>query len=211
MSNTKTTASPSVVSKKPDRRILRTRRMLRDALISLMDEKEFSQITARDVTERADLNRGTFYLHYNSTNELLESICRDLLKEMEEAIDVFQPKQRHESLKSIVNHIVTFIEQDRTLYRILLINMHSEAMVQGIAHILLEKGLQLRSQAPADDGSIHATDQQLIYSCYFITYGIVAVIRQWFRRGCDLSADELKDYIYQFVSPVITMATDIRS
>lgn len=211
MSNTQEKTLTTDAPKKPDRRILRTRRMLRDSLISLMDEKEFSQITARDVTDRADLNRGTFYLHYNSTEDLLESICRDLLKEMEEAIDVFQPQQRHESLKSIVNHIVTFIEQDRTLYRILLVNMHSEAMVQGIAHILLEKGLQLRSQSPADDGSIHATDQQLVYSCYFITYGIVAVIRQWFRRDCDLSADELKEYIYQFVSPVITMAVDVRS
>lgn len=187
--------------KKTDRRILRTRRMLKDALLSLMEEKEFSQISAKEISDRADLNRGTFYLHYSSTEDLLEHICRDLLAEMEKTIDVFQPQQHRESLKTIVNHIVTFIDSDRVLFRSLLNNFHSEAMVQGIAHILLEKGLRLRNQLAAG-----ADDQELAYCSYFITYGIVAVIRQWFRRDCDLSSDELQEYIYRFVSPIIDSA-----
>ena len=57
-----------------DRRAKRSRRLLKDSLLALMQEKRFKDISARDITEGADLNRGTFYLHYSDTQALLESI-----------------------------------------------------------------------------------------------------------------------------------------
>ncbi|MBO4881679.1 MAG: TetR family transcriptional regulator, partial [Firmicutes bacterium] len=57
-----------------DRRAKRSRRLLKEGLLTLMQEKRFHDISARDVTESADLNRGTFYLHYPDTLALLESI-----------------------------------------------------------------------------------------------------------------------------------------
>ena len=44
-----------------DRRVRRTRRLLKDSLIALMQEKEFMDISVKEITDRADLNRGTFY------------------------------------------------------------------------------------------------------------------------------------------------------
>ena len=44
-----------------DKRIRRTKKLLRQALASLMQEKEFQNITVTDVVRRADINRGTFY------------------------------------------------------------------------------------------------------------------------------------------------------
>ena len=46
-----------------DRRAKRSRRLLKEGLLELMREKRFKDISARDVTESADLNRGTYYLH----------------------------------------------------------------------------------------------------------------------------------------------------
>ena len=51
-----------------DRRVKRTEALLKDTLTTLLAEKDFPQITIRDITDRADLNRGTFYLHYRSTS-----------------------------------------------------------------------------------------------------------------------------------------------
>ena len=59
---------------KEDRRIRRTKKLLKQALAQLMDEKEFKDITVRDITERADLNRGTFYLHYRDVYENQEYV-----------------------------------------------------------------------------------------------------------------------------------------
>ena len=54
-----------------DRRVKRTRNLLGNALLELVQEKKFEQITIQDITDRADLNRATFYLHYGSKEELL--------------------------------------------------------------------------------------------------------------------------------------------
>lgn len=52
---------------KEDRRIRRTQRLLKESLAELMSEKSFNNITIKDITEKADLNRGTFYLHYTNS------------------------------------------------------------------------------------------------------------------------------------------------
>ncbi|MBZ0280447.1 MAG: TetR/AcrR family transcriptional regulator [Anaerolineae bacterium] len=54
-----------------DRRIQRTRRLLRGALVELVKERGYDTITIQDITERANLGRTTFYLHYQSKEELL--------------------------------------------------------------------------------------------------------------------------------------------
>lgn len=56
---------------KLDRRTRRTRRLLSEALLSLLVEKGYEGITIEEITKRADLNRATFYLHYKSKEELL--------------------------------------------------------------------------------------------------------------------------------------------
>ena len=56
---------------KEDRRVRRTQKLLKESLVQLMSEKAFKDITIKDITERADLNRGTFYLHYSDTYDLL--------------------------------------------------------------------------------------------------------------------------------------------
>lgn len=63
---------------KLDPRVVRTRQLLRAALISLIPGKGFDAITVQDITDAATLNRATFYLHYRDKNELLMDVFRDL-------------------------------------------------------------------------------------------------------------------------------------
>ena len=55
-----------------DRRVRRTRKQLRECLVTLLKQKKVQDITVRELTELADLNRGTFYLHYKDVFDLLE-------------------------------------------------------------------------------------------------------------------------------------------
>jgi AcrR family transcriptional regulator len=74
-----------------DRRIHRTRRLIRDAFSELMEEKGFEAITVTDITKKADINRGTFYLHYQDKYDLLEQSEDEILNEIQEiTISVFQ-------------------------------------------------------------------------------------------------------------------------
>src|SRR5690349_6475819 len=68
--------------KKVDRRIRRTKQLLKDALISLMNEKEFATISITDIINRSELNRSTFYSHYREKEELLTCIVDELIEEM---------------------------------------------------------------------------------------------------------------------------------
>ena len=68
-----------MAAQKEDRRIRRTKRLLRQALAEIMNEKEFKDITVKEITDRADLNRGTFYLHYEDKFALLDALIDEAL------------------------------------------------------------------------------------------------------------------------------------
>jgi AcrR family transcriptional regulator len=55
----------------PDRRVRRTRRALRDALLDLMTEKGYESVTVQDIIDRADVGRSTFYTHFTDKDDLL--------------------------------------------------------------------------------------------------------------------------------------------
>lgn len=65
-------------ARKEDRRIGRTRRLLQDALIDLMVEKGYEDVTVQDIIDRANVGRSTFYAHYSDKRELLVSRLREL-------------------------------------------------------------------------------------------------------------------------------------
>jgi len=68
--------------RKIDRRILRTRRALKDAMLALVLEQGFDAVTIEQITYRADLGRTTFYLHYRDKEELLLESIRELIDDL---------------------------------------------------------------------------------------------------------------------------------
>ena len=73
-------------AKRTDRRTNRTRRLLKEAMFALILEKGYDAVTIEDITERADLGRTTFYLHYHDKEELLleaiDAIADDLMEQI---------------------------------------------------------------------------------------------------------------------------------
>ncbi|TLS49323.1 TetR/AcrR family transcriptional regulator [Paenibacillus antri] len=66
-----------------DRRIVRTKRLIRDALTELIEEKGFEGITVKDLTDRADINRGTFYIHFKDKYDLLDQSEKEIMDHIE--------------------------------------------------------------------------------------------------------------------------------
>lgn len=79
-----TTKGPEMSKKKDklDPRVRRTRKLLRDALIELIPERGFDSITVKEITDRATLNRATFYLHYRDKEDLLRQGMREIFDEL---------------------------------------------------------------------------------------------------------------------------------
>jgi hypothetical protein len=78
------------MDKTQDRRIAKTNRIIRDTFVELLNEKSFEEITINDLTQRADINRGTFYLHYKDKFDLLEKYENEIISSMVEYISGFK-------------------------------------------------------------------------------------------------------------------------
>jgi AcrR family transcriptional regulator len=71
------------MSSNQDRRITRTKAAIRKALVSLIGEKGFDAISIKDITTKAGINRGTFYLHYKDKFDLLDQTLEDITGDIE--------------------------------------------------------------------------------------------------------------------------------
>lgn len=83
-----------------DRRIARTRRLLGQALVELVNEERYETITIRDITDRADIGYATFFRHYDTKDALMLDVMTDLVSELEalqvpHSEDYFQQEGRH--------------------------------------------------------------------------------------------------------------------
>ena len=83
---------------KMDRRAQRTRELLQKALIELISERGYDAITIQDIVDRANLGRTTFYLHYNSKDELFMSCHEAIIREFH--IGLLHPLSREELLSA---------------------------------------------------------------------------------------------------------------
>lgn len=64
---------------KTDLRVMRTRKLIMDAFIELSSKKEFKDITVKDITAEAMINRATFYYHFQDIYDLLEKALSEVL------------------------------------------------------------------------------------------------------------------------------------
>jgi AcrR family transcriptional regulator len=81
---------------KTDRRVQRTRELLQKSLIELISERGYDLITIQDIAHRANIGRTTFYLHYNSKDELFVSCHEAIVREFR--INSLHPLSREELL-----------------------------------------------------------------------------------------------------------------
>lgn len=102
-----------------DPRVRRTRRLLREALVSLMLEKDFASISIRDITERAEVAYITFFRHYESLDQLLMEVLDEGLGELLKRIETLAKQSDASDLETEGRLIFEYIAQKADLFRIL--------------------------------------------------------------------------------------------
>lgn len=91
-----------------DLRVRRTRRSLFLAFTELMQEKDFSAIHIHDITERAMVNRGTFYSHFADKYELLDSLMREQFRQKLENLSITAPLWNAETLRVLIHAVLDY-------------------------------------------------------------------------------------------------------
>ena len=101
-----------------DRRVRKTRSQLRKCLSILLETKKIQNITVKELAQMADINRGTFYLHYKDVYDLMEHIQADLLKEFEDILDKIAPDT--DNLVPFIEALFVFIYDNKDMAKIFL-------------------------------------------------------------------------------------------
>lgn len=105
-----------LVEEATDRRVRRTRELLRNALLSLIDEKGYDRITVQDILNKADVGRSTFYAHYRDKEDLLQSGFQDIQSELERTRAPEEPPQPGELLHPLLT-VFEHVEGHRHRWR----------------------------------------------------------------------------------------------
>lgn len=112
------------MSKNTDLRVLKTQKLIHDSFIELLDQKGFNSITINEISEKAQINRSTFYLHYTDKYELLNKTVDDAINKL---LVLVSPKSHIkdgnlelESFTQNIKSILDVIASDALLYKSIL-------------------------------------------------------------------------------------------
>lgn len=178
-----------------DRRARRSRRLLKEALFALILEKGYDAVKVEDITERADLGRTTFYLHYRDKEELLlesiDGIAEDLLARL-------RPPQWHAGESGASGFVLDAIliifrhaHENAQLYQIILrgegagrVSGRLHSIISGRATALIHEriavgGLPVDPQVPLD-----------VYANYFAG-ALLALVTWWLEAGMPYPPEEM--------------------
>ena len=165
--------------KKLDRRQIRTKRRIREALMALVMEKPVEKITIKELAELADIDRKTFYLHYGSIGEVLTEMQRELLEKLENVIsgyDLFQPDFDALALFRDINGII--LESSDFYRRMFIMDRYSfffDKLKETLKSFLLDK---YASQLESTSISSIKLDLYLEY----VAMGVMAVYVHWLKH-----------------------------
>ena len=183
-----------------DRRVRKTRRQLRECLISLLKEKKVQDITVRELTDMADLNRGTFYLHYKDVFDLLEKTEAELQDEFNQLVlkhDAVDLKQRQ---AMILNEIYSQIYENADLIEIRMGENGELHFVNSLKKLIREKCVKnwmkvLRTGNPA------------VFDAFisYIGSGCVGLVQYWLQTGLK----ETPEQMAKLTGQIITQGSEV--
>ena len=135
---------------KTDRRILRTRALLRQGLAELMQEKNAGDITVKELVAHANVNRSTFYLHYTDIDQMLASVEAELLERIEASVQAHPIDPHQAQIFPLVGDLFALMAENREICSALLGPHGDMAFLLQIEAILSRYSLQVLADAYPD-------------------------------------------------------------
>ena len=169
-----------------DRRVRKTRRKLCECLITLLKEKKVQDITVRELTDMADLNRGTFYLHYKDVFDLLEKTEAELQEDFNQLVckhDAVDLKQRP---SVIFNEIYSLVYDNADLIEILLGENGDLNFVNRLKQLIREKCLK-------DWMEVFRSGNAAAFDAFFsfIVSGCIGLVQYWLQTGLKETPEQM--------------------
>lgn len=183
------------MARKDDRRIQRTRKALRDALHSLVLDRGYDDLSVQDITDKANLGRATFYLHYREKDELLE----DLLREFSESFAQRYGSKVNYADRKVVQAMFEYAENHYDFYRIMTIGKGGLAGIRKLRAILQESYSQFLDGIETEAGGKFGVPRDFLDS--YQANAIMNTIFLWLEQDMPYPPAEMADMYLKLASP----------
>jgi AcrR family transcriptional regulator len=175
-----------------DPRILRSRRMLMDALANLLIKNEFEDISVQEIADEATLNRATFYLHYPDKNALLQAMTESRFRDLIARRSITFT-DCHGALRAIALGVCDYLAES-TGCPTRLARISLEGSIIPVVEGMFKEGLALHGIAPGVDAALLATTA---------AWAVLGAARRWFQTPDRIPAEEMAARIASMVGPVL--------
>ncbi len=173
------------LGKKEDQRVRRTRNRLGDALVELLMQKPFDDITVQDVLERAGVSRSTFYTHYRDKNDLFLSDVDEFFEGMATALSRFGDKSER---LAPVWELFAHIGEARPFYNALVESGRMHDVIQlGQGHF--SRGIEQRLNEIPRARTIPPDRRCAI--AHGLAGSLFSLLAWWIQHGMTLSPEEM--------------------
>ncbi|MBR2077198.1 MAG: TetR/AcrR family transcriptional regulator [Exiguobacterium sp.] len=181
-----------------DLRVIRTKKLIKDAFFSLIEEQGFEGVTVKQLTERAGINRGTFYSHYVDKFELMEKCVNEIFEEAEQKLihhlpHIFGDERTDKSYHYLVPFI-RFIEDNQIIMKPLL-GPNGDPTFQAKLRKFMQAALFQRSPVTLFD-----PDEMMVPPPYLVAYlssAHMGVIYEWLNNpSSEETAEDIARIIY---------------
>lgn len=184
----------SYIDKKTDRRIVRSKEALKQALLDLMVLKDYDTITITEIVDHADYNRGTFYSHYDNKEALLDDIMQELIEKLlksfrapYEHTDVLRMNELPATSIKIFEHIYQHASVYSTLLKSNVIPNLREKMFQALKEITMDE-----LEQPGDINS----ELLVIYSIH----ALLGLVFHWIESGFTYSPSYMQEQLVKIIN-----------
>lgn len=136
-----------------NRNALRSIRLLEEALTLLIAEKPYDKITVTDITRRADLNRGTFYAHFQSVDQLMDQTMDDLTERLSASLSPLVSRSFFQDPMPLLQRLGDFVCDNLSLIRKLVDNDRLGPFLTAIMNRIAERLHQMIRREFPDSGN----------------------------------------------------------
>lgn len=192
--------------KKQYRSVRNTKRKLRDGLIELLKEKHASEIKVKELCEKVDINRGTFYYHYTDIFDMINSIENEFFESFNEIIKSMDDSKRSkEAAFNIIQMVFEFFDKNAELSATLIGPNGNMSFLQQLKDLVDDKCSDVWNEAGSH---MEEAEYELFNS--FIINGYIGLLETWLQTGRKQSAEYMANFVAKMIIPaaVHTLALD---
>ncbi|MFK7802885.1 MAG: TetR/AcrR family transcriptional regulator [Anaerolineae bacterium] len=179
--------------RKTDRRVLRTRSSLQSALKQLMQEKQYSKIKVSEIVEVANVARPTFYMHFQTKDDLLISLFNDVFDEFKVILNA-ELGQGNYDLANITGKLFEYWDGHSKTFKIFLEAGIDLIVLNQFQQCISGSITKLRSEAKIDYGQFTPYVDDCIASCLYM------VLKRWIQDDKRIDPKELGQFFGQMAS-----------